>query len=95
VSEAKTDRDAVLETNRKVDAAIEWLELQAALRTGSGCFGRTLVEMIWEKGAIRRVKLADETLIEDLTDGQRAALRLANKKPENPRQELDAVPAIR
>lgn len=59
------------ETRRKLDMVLEWLELQTRMRAQAGACGRLQIEIIWEKGAIKRAKFVDEIVIEDLTDKER------------------------
>lgn len=59
------------ETRRKLDMILEWLDIQARLKQRAGAGGRTMVELIWEHGAIKRAKFVDEITIEDLSDKER------------------------
>lgn len=66
-----TEQQAQFETRRKIEMLVEWLEHQAQIRTHAKVFGRTNIEVIWEGGCARRVKLVDEVVIEDLTEKER------------------------
>jgi hypothetical protein len=59
------------ETTRKLNMVLEWLELQARMRAHASAYGRVLIEMVWEAGKIKRVKLNDEITIDDLDDKAR------------------------
>lgn len=59
------------ETRRKLDMVIEWLELQARLKVPAAGCGRMQIEIIWEHGCIKRAKVVDEIVVEDLTDKER------------------------
>lgn len=55
------------ETRRKLDMLLEWVDMQSRLKQHHGAYGRMLVEITWEAGSVKRVKLIDEVTIEDLT----------------------------
>lgn len=59
------------ETTRKLDMVLEWLSYQAKLKARANSFGRMQIELVWERGCIKRVKIVDEIIIEDMTDKER------------------------
>ncbi len=63
-----------IETNRKLNMVCEWLDLQARMRRDARTFGRQMIEIIWEAGGIKRVKITDEVTIDDLSDKEREFL---------------------
>lgn len=57
-----------VETRRKLELVLEWLEQQTRVREQTGAYGRLNVELIFEGGRIKRVRINDETTVDDLSE---------------------------
>lgn len=73
VVDQKTD----FENRRKLDMAIEWLQLQVQMKRRARMFGRVVVELLFRSGHLERVKMLDETTIDDMSDTEREKLLAA------------------
>lgn len=73
---------ASFETRRKLNLVLEWLDMQAKMRSQALAYGRVQIELIFERGKITRAKLVDELTISDLTDKERElVLRSEAERP--------------
>lgn len=63
-----SDQARHVEIQRKLDIVLEWIQTKTQLRASTHTFGRLVVEMMWEDGRIKRVRLTDETQVEDLSE---------------------------
>lgn len=73
---------AAFETRRKLNLVLEWLDMQAKMRSQALAYGRVQIELIFERGKITRAKLVDELTISDLTDKERElVLRSEAERP--------------